>query len=54
MADDVEAAARVHLSVTDDELRVAHNGRSPTDAEVHGVCGLGANSKAGTDGGVVP
>ena len=38
---------RVCFTVTDDALWVANSGRPLSDADVQGLCGLGASSKAG-------
>lgn len=49
-ADDAMAGSatdddRVLFLVTEDELWIANTGRSLTDEDVHGLCGLGASSK---------
>ncbi|MBK6763160.1 MAG: DUF3883 domain-containing protein [Micrococcales bacterium] len=41
---------RVLFRVTDDELWVANTGRAFTEADVRGLCGLGASSKVGSLG----
>lgn len=48
MQDGSHAGDAVHFLVTDDELWMANTGRALTDADIQGLCGVGASSKLGT------
>src|SRR3954466_11467369 len=50
MADASTTSDRVSFLVTDDELWIANTGRALTDADVLGLCGLGASSKVDAAG----
>jgi hypothetical protein len=50
MADMPTSSDRVAFLITDDELWIANDGRALTDADVQGLCGLGASSKVGAGG----
>src|SRR4051794_14668645 len=50
MAEEQSSSDRVAFLVTDEELWIANDGRALTDADVQGLCGLGASSKVDTSG----
>jgi hypothetical protein len=50
MADTRGTEDRARFVVTDDELWIANTGRALTEADVRGLCGLGASSKVGSSG----